>query len=75
MFSPLSELKVPGSNLDRFSLFIFYDGEVSWYFSCVYTYPIFFFSFFFMIYVYLWELTVSQVLIHIEGLRNKYLDH
>lgn len=42
-FPPLSELKVPGSNLDRFSLFIFYDGEVSWYFSCVYTYPIFFF--------------------------------
>lgn len=43
MVSPLSELKVPGSNLDRFSLFIFYDREVSWYFSCVYTYPIFFF--------------------------------
>lgn len=42
-FPPLSELKVPGSNLDRFSLFIFYDREVSWYFSCVYTYPIFFF--------------------------------
>lgn len=41
MFSPLSELKVPGSNC--FSLFIFYDREVSWYFSCVYTYPIFFF--------------------------------
>lgn len=35
MFPP-SELKVSGSNLGRFSLFIFYDRDGSWYFSCVY---------------------------------------
>lgn len=71
MFPP-SELKGPGSNLGRFSLFIYFTTEMGVDIFRVFIYPLFFFL---IINVYLRKLTVSQVLIYIEGLRNKYLDH